>query len=570
MLNLVAFVSAQVGGAHVQVHLVVKLYRLLHIRRSTPGGSALQNLTHPHSYEPVIRYMPNVRHQFRPIKVPAIHKVARLLAWLIASILLLNTLFFVWTTASPVIQQDGWYFLDVFLGKAIDGSLDVSDFFVKRHGADHAQPLVKFILLIEWKYFYLNFVVEAIVGLAAGAICAAILYWLVVSERLGDRSVINRYLAWASICAVLFSLNSGGHTWTWPLVALGNVTTLVVLIFMIAAWHAHETGRYLALALVTLVLGITSDDSALIAAYAVMLALLLIQICDSTQRRRSTWVTLLVIVVCMTAVRIGYAYAPVIGGSPSTSVLSNLGSLVHQFGDGGWWRWVLVPLALSVYYSNPLEPAQADVWMAIQVVIGILLVFAHVAFWRAALFSRHNRATFVAVSLMLLTYAWVAGIVLGRVSVFGNDYLNQPRYILLYAGHLIALLLMWAGLPFSRGRKSIWSHSLGTGAVVVGCVILLMIQVPLSVEAWRVRPYQWLYDIQMANQIDQVAKDPVHSTHCLPEIPICGLSLEERGALTRVLEDNRLNIYSPDLQRLRPYLPKLAPEQRAQDNPPKK
>jgi hypothetical protein len=43
MLNLVAFVLAQVRVAHVQFHLAVKLYRLPSLRRSIALGGALQN-----------------------------------------------------------------------------------------------------------------------------------------------------------------------------------------------------------------------------------------------------------------------------------------------------------------------------------------------------------------------------------------------------------------------------------------------------------------------------------------------------------------------------------------------
>lgn len=43
MLNLIAFVWAQMCVAHVQFHLVVKLCRLPHLRRSTALGGALQN-----------------------------------------------------------------------------------------------------------------------------------------------------------------------------------------------------------------------------------------------------------------------------------------------------------------------------------------------------------------------------------------------------------------------------------------------------------------------------------------------------------------------------------------------
>jgi hypothetical protein len=43
VLNLIAFVLAQVCVAHVQFHLAVKRRRLPHLRRSTALGGALQN-----------------------------------------------------------------------------------------------------------------------------------------------------------------------------------------------------------------------------------------------------------------------------------------------------------------------------------------------------------------------------------------------------------------------------------------------------------------------------------------------------------------------------------------------
>jgi hypothetical protein len=489
----------------------------------------------------------------------SIHNIVRVLAWFMATIFMLNALYFVLRVTSPVIQSDSWYFLNVFLRKAIDGNLSFADFFVRRAGADHAQPLFKLILLFEWRYFDLDFTVEAVIGVVAVAACALIFYRLMVAECRDNHGDTGRYMAWIAMCAVLFSLNGGGQTWTWSLVALENVTTVIVLVFMLTVWHAHRTQRYLALVFVTLLLGITSDDSALIAALAAVLALLLVQVCDPTQRRRSTWITLFVIGACMFVVRIGYAHAPVIGGSPSTSIQSNLGLLFDHFQHGGWWQWVLLPLVLPVFYQNPFQSAHAGAWMAIQIVMGALLVIAHVWFWKRALGSKYNRAIFVAVCLMLLSYAWVAGIILGRVAIYGNDYLNQPRYVLLYAGHLVALLLMWAGSPAAPMRTEGRWRAIGKAVPVVGCVALLAIQVPLSIKAWHVRPYQWLYDIQMAKQIDELAKDPVHAVQCGPQLPVCGWPLEQRRELTQLLSENRLNIYSPWVQHWHDFLPRLSP-----------
>jgi len=478
----------------------------------------------------------------------------RIAAWLVAAVAFLNALGFVIRCSNPVIQSDAWYFLDVFLSKAVDGSLGIADFFVKRAGLDHAQPLFKLEMLLEWRYFGLDFTVGAVIGVIAAAASAAILYRLTVA---GERDRAVRYLAWVAMCAVLFSLNGYGMTWTWPLVALENVTNLIILLFMLAVWHAHRSQRYLMLTIVTLLLGISSDDSALIAVAVTVVVLLLAQFSDPEQRRSSTWKLLTVLAACMLLVRVGYRYAPVTGLSITTS--HHFGLLIERFRTGGWWQWVALPLILPVSYSNISAHISTTAWVGIQAVMAMFLLATHVWFWWRALRGKYNQSVFVAVCLMALSYAWVAGIIFGRVSINGNDYLYQQRYVLLYSGHLLALLLMWAtshkALPEALSR-----HRMAVAWIpIAGCVFLLLVQIPLSRHSWQQRPYLWAYYNSMAQQIDDLAKDPANVTGCLPELSVCGWPLETRRSLTHILSDNHLNVFSPQVQHRHRYLPHLLP-----------
>lgn len=489
---------------------------------------------------------------------PSVRHVAWLLAWLAAIVFLLNTLYFVLRVSNPVIQQDDWYFLEVFLRKAIDGSLGFADFFVKRRGADHAQPLFKLIMLFEWRYFDLDFAVEAIAGVIAVAGFAAILHRLAMAQRRNDGSDVLRHLAWAAMCAVVFSLNGDAGTWTWPLVALENITLLIILVFMLAVWQAHRNGRYLLLALAALLLGISSDDSALIAAIAAILALLLVRLRDPAAGRPG-WKASAVIVLCVVLVRIGYAHAPVVGGPPAMSVISDLARLVDRLREGGGWKWVVFPLVLPVFYTNSLPPGHAGLWLAMQIAAAVLLAAAHGWFWWKAWHSKVNQPVFVAVCLMLLAYAWVAGIVLVRVPVYGNDYLAQPRYVLLYAGHLVALLLLWVGTLDSAPSGSARMRAIGNAVPVAGCLLLLAVQLPLSVHAWHLRKYVWAYDASMASGIDALARQPAPPVRCGAGRPRCARPLDKRRQLALLLSAQRLNIYSPRVQRWHKYLPALSP-----------
>lgn len=494
-----------------------------------------------------------------PVSKLSAPTATRTLAWLMVALLLLNAIYFVLRASSPVVRDDDWYFLDVFVRKVIDGNLGLGDFFVRRMGSDHSQPLFKLVLLFEWRYFDLDFTVGAVVGVFAAAACALMFRRVITAERGNDQNDVFRNLAWVAICAVLFTLNANAAIWTWPLVALENVTSLIILLFVLVVWHAHQKQRYVALILATLLLDISSDDSAIIAVIAVVLALLLAHFCDPARRRRSTWKLFAVIGACTVLVRIGYAYVPIVGGVPAEPLSSHVGLLLEHFRDKGWWMWLVLPLTLPVFYQSPIRSIHAETWLLVQMAMAVMLLAAHLWFWWTACRGKYSRTVFVAVCLMLVSYGWIAGIILGRVAISGNDYLNQPRYVLLYGGHLIALLLMWVGAAGAIPQSTLRHTLLGRWLPAAGCLVLVVGQFAISKQAWRMPPYLWAYYSNMAHQIDHLAKDPGHTYNCVPELPVCGWPPEKRRELTQLLSQNRLNVFSPEVQRWHGYLPHLVP-----------
>lgn len=478
------------------------------------------------------------------------------LAWTFAALALINTLWFALRDSSPVIQQDAWYFLDVFLRKAIDGTLTLPDFLVKRVYADHAQPLAKIVLWLEWRYFHLDFVVEAVVGVLSAGIVASIMYRLVMVGRRGDNTDIKRYLAWAAMCALLLSLNTAGRTWTWPLVALGNLSFIPILLFVLVVWWACKRQRYVLLGVATLLFGFVSDDNALITVIAVGLALLLAAWRAPDQSRATIAKALVLIMACLALVRIGYQFTPVEGGSPSQSMLSYLPMLVDRFKEGGWWKWWALPLILPVAHDKLFAALPDSLWKTLQVFTALSLLMAQVAFWRRAFLGRFNSAVFVAVCLTLISYGWLAGILLMRVSTMGNDYLYQERYVQLFQFLLIAMMLMWSTserLPSNNFLR----RTVTTGLPMLGCLLLIAIQLPLSFAAWHMRPYDGAYYGRVALRIVQLNKDPASAHDCMPETPICGWPLRKRAEVLGLLSDNKLNVFSPSVRQAYPYLESL-------------
>ena len=487
--------------------------------------------------------------------------IARGVACFVAALAFLNTLYFVLLATNPVMRDDSWYILDVFLRKAINGTLGFADFFVKRMGPDHAQPLFNLVLLGEWRFFGLDLTLGAVLGVFAAAGCAFV-YLRLIAPRHGKHAGPAGYLAWAAICAVLFSLNGGtASQWTWPLNALLNITNLIILLFLLAIWHAHKTRHYALLVVATLFLGFSSDDQALVTAIAAALALLLMQWVDRRQRDKSFWKIPLVIMVCMVAVRIAYRFFPVVGGGFQSQTFARaLELLFDRFSDKGWWMWVVYPLTVPVSQGNPFRFLGATGWLATTIVLGLLLVAAHIWFWIKAFRCMYNRTIFVAVATMLVAYGWVAGIVLFRVGNLGNEDVHVPRYIVLYTTHLAALLLMWAATR-ENARQPPRTRFQLTGELlpVAGCLILVLIQVPLSVNAWRAKPSLHYYYAKMATQIGTLAADPAQQMNCAPEVPVCTWPENKREELTHLLSENELNVFSPQVQKMHPYLPKLRP-----------
>lgn len=483
--------------------------------------------------------------------------VALFFAWSIASILFLNLIWFVLRVSSPVIRSDDWYFLDVFLRKAFAGNLHFSDFFVKRGGTDHSQPLFKLILLLDWKFFDIDYVFEAAVGAVSAGLAAVVLYRVAIADKDLRSGTTYRVLAWICMCALLFSLNARGQIWTWSLVALENLTTLIILVFWVVAWDAVKKQRYSLLALATLLTGLTSDDSALMAALSAGVALLLMAICDRSQNRGAIYRCLGIIAVCMLVVRIGYTHVFVVHDAPLASISDGIKALPKRLQEDGAVNWLVMPLVNPVAYDNPFQTMFVHDWPVVRYILALALVFAHIVFWLRAFTGKFNRAVFVAVCFMALSYAWIAGIILGRVSLFGNDYLNQPRYILLYACHLIALLLMWAGAETKDTYES-FKRSLLKWVVAASCIGLILLQIPISINTWRARPFEWAYQVEMARGLQQLAEDPdVLPAKCGPEMAICNQPAEKRRDLMHLLTSNRLNVFSPVVQRRHKYLPVL-------------
>lgn len=471
------------------------------------------------------------------------------IALLIYAVAFVNMLIFVLLVSDPLLTADSWYFLDVFVRHAYDGQLGIDDFFVQRTGLDHAQPLRKLILLMELKWFRLSLLPQALVGLFCAGLCAYLLYRLVQREPKSPGSRISAPLMCLTIACILISAN-GTEIWTWSLVTLSYTSLVFVFWFFIAVWRASTTGRYMGLVVSSALLAIVADDSAVLAGAAALLAVIGFGL---KKGLRGGWwrvPAIFVGIIAIEQILIG-VFGPVIGGyDPS----ANVGRLIGSFLNGGWWRWPVYALSDSVISNDTLiwfDPKHVFVWQA--GLAGILAAL-HVWFWWRFLRTRSTGPAFVAVCLMLLYYAVVAGIVYGRVGEFGSAYLHEARYVLFYQLNLIALALMYAGGREPRvdpRHRRPWLQP-GIGFALA----LLVLQPVYAKHAWHLAPYIRLYHWEMAGQITAMAQHPeVTPKNCVPELPICDMAPAKRAELLSLLKQHNLNIFNDKFRLMHGFQP---------------
>ncbi|RUL65786.1 hypothetical protein EKH79_03480 [Dyella dinghuensis] len=482
-------------------------------------------------------------------------QIVRLFAWAVFVLSFTNALYFVLRTTNPVISSDAWYFLDVFVRKALNGTLTFADFFVRRRGLDHAQPMFKAILWAELRYFDLDFSLEAIVGVLAAALCALMIrFFLMPKSGAGPTHAYNE-LAWASICAVIFSLNAT-EIWTWSLVTMEYLTLVPILVFWGVLWHALNHKRYVLLGGVTLWLGAVDDDSAVITVVAGLMALGILLLVDHRRRDRGVWTLLLVVVLSMVVIRTCYMFAPLVRGIPKFPLPHYLGLLVDHLHAGDVWSWFATPLVQSMVMSSHFKMLVDASWTGMEVTIALALVAAHGWFWWKAARAPYNLPIFISVCLMLLYYGWLGGILVFRVTTYGDHYLEQGRYVLRYQLNLFALLMMMAGVCQRKDRPKLERNSIRRWVPACGCVTLLLLQIPLSTEAWRSRPYILAYYHRAAVQLRQLAKDPEETAGCPPDLDVCAEPLALRKQSLALLGDHHLNVFSQRVQHWHSFLPK--------------
>lgn len=478
--------------------------------------------------------------------------------WLLVLVLLGSAAVHLVAVCRPLVSSDNWWLLDPFLRKAVDGELAFGDFLVKRAGVDHAQPLGKLVVWLNYRLWDLDFVYEGLLALGFALAALVVLYRFVLADAPAPRPPAAHAL-FAAVAAVFLSLNTS-MIYVYSMVTLWFSLYMFSFMAMYAAWHAVARGRLWPLAAVMLAYGIVGDDSAIMLGLALAMALLLYGWRRGALRR--AWEAIAVMAVALAVCRGIYLAFGTLAWATDPAFSAPLGVRLSAL----WalraeaWDWWAIPASSGIAGIGALKRLFGEHWQAVRTVLAVLVLAAHAWFWWSALRLRPRAAWFAAVSLMLLYYAHVAGLLLGRVFLRGTAYLEQPRYISFYQLGIIALLLMAiAGVlamrdaPADGSARRRWPSALATAVAVA----LLAWQVPLSyIAAGRV-PSLVKANEQQAAAIADVARDPANPpADC--SLMVCRMPEANRVGWMRLLVDERLSLFSPRFQARHPDLAEAA------------
>lgn len=469
-----------------------------------------------------------------------------------ALLALLHAVALVAGIANPLVYSDNWTFIETFLKVALEDGAGLGDFLVKRAGIDHAQPLGKLLMLANARWAGLDFILEARVALGCLVAGWALLCAVVLRERRARGSATPLVVFLLAMILVVQLAPASVDVYAYPMVLMAHAFYLLAFAMLAAAWHAYRGGGAWAVVATGLACGIVGDDSAILLVAAASAALLLAGVRE--QRLRSALRVVAVLVLVLLACRGVYAAFGDIRGSTSPDFNVGTGArvagLAAQWRDA--WAWLAAPLSAGLASAAALRATFGDGWVAARIVLALLVGTLHAWFWWRAWRLRPGAAWFLAVALMLLFYAMVAGVLYGRVFVRGAAFLDQGRYSVFYQVGVVALLLMAlaeGALASGRARALAWCAG----------VALLLLQVPLAMQAWQQVPRHREAYAHMARDMAAMARDPLHPpAGCAVGIDVCVRPEATRVALMAMLVEHRLNLFSPQFRARHPELARAA------------
>jgi hypothetical protein len=454
----------------------------------------------------------------------------------------LNVFYFMCSSAIPIIQEDAWYFLDVDVIKWANEGFHAQDLFVKRGLVDHVQPLNKFFLYLNYRLFNLDFRFESLLGFF-GLISIAIAFIYHFFQRIRQDSFpLVSSLIFLMAMFTLASLNATG-LYSWTLVTFSFLPLGIAILAAWCVWQIVSRKQiFLTLPFLLVAFVVVGDTAAIILWVSIAITVLLLNFKDTNLLFRSfAWLAAIGIYVGLYFLILNYKFLLAESGPA-------VGQPINLLDINFYLESIRIIFSSTLVQAQHLEvfggKAKLVSW-----IIAIPVFYFYIRYFLRLLLTKKSYENIDFVITFILVYATVsiAAIVFGRVPEFGLEYLNQPRYVLVYQLIPFALLLNWS---YSTRLSLISNQKLGSVAVIAMFVIFSFVQ--LGYDAKAHKSVRWISQ-WVSNQVDAIsnyASNPqLASGNCtLHSKPVCSLPMDKRNQLLSFLISHQLNLFNTDFQ----------------------
>ncbi len=457
--------------------------------------------------------------------------------------LLLNVVYFISVAASPIIRDDGWYFLASQIQPWIEQGFSWKDIFVKRGLTDHAQPLNKIFLFLNYKLFNLDFKYEAIAGFF-GIFFTVFLFLSIYIKKTVSQS-ISLCSAGFFVLAILTitSLNSR-ELYSWPLVTFSYLPFFLALLLPFFAWRfLNDQLTISSILIAAFIFVLIGDTASIIAWLSLTVAVALISFSDSeiSKKRVAIWVACSAFVVAAYFIILNINF---MGGAAQPKA-SHKG--LDLFSISFYLEFVRIVFSSSLIHQEHLARA-GNYQVFLSWVVAIPVLYFYIEHFVSMVFKKQRKTLVDFLVTFILVYATlsVAAIVVGRVPEFGIGYLNQPRYVLVYQLIPFALFIKYCFLPVLAQRQIIGRKII----VIVALPLMLCVQFYFSANAYAAVPWisKWI-DGQSSAIADYVNNPALPAGNCTSfSSPMCNLSEAKRNELLNLMISNQLNLFNQDFQ----------------------
>lgn len=456
-----------------------------------------------------------------------------------------NLIYFLSVAANPLIQSDAWYFLDVNIGKWITQGFNWSDLFVKRGIVDHAQPLNKFFLYLNYRFFNLDFTIESIIGLMGLLLIISFFLFRFLTILNSRKLSLDKIAAFTMAILVATSLNST-NLFSWSLVTFSFLPLSIAFACSWLSWHyLHNHNKFLCALLLSISVLAIGDTASIILWAALAGTIFLVGLSLELKFKKSGAIMLLLLGVFIATIFLIINWKFLfIKPNPASVKQSKL-----LLSDLNFYLETLrIVFSSSIIHGTHLT-AFGDASKIVSWIIAMPIFYFYLDHFFSLIFKRKPASEIDFIVTFILVYASISivAIILGRVPEFGVSYLNQPRYLVVYQLLPFSLLIKWAFSEDAPYRKNYFSLSVIS---IVTCIFIFMIQFLVSVSAYRSVPWMWKWYVQQKVAINNYVMDPdVSPGNCTPHsVPICSMSTEKRNNLLKLLQVNRLNLFNPNFQ----------------------